>query len=419
MLHPSAKSGRDRFKGLISRLTAAALYFLIGAAAPLWAQFSLDGLPVQVHGFLSQGFAYSNDNNYLTMDTSRGSFAFTDGGLAVTSQITDRFRVGAQAYVREIGSLGHGHVTLDWALGDYRFTNWLGIRAGKVKTRLGLYNDIQDEEFLHTWALLPQSIYPTDLREVSIAHTGMDLYGDISLKEAGSLAYTVYAGMTPQDKSGGYDYGLRDQNLVARKITGSQRGADLRWTTPAPGLLVGASFLNAPIKSDGYYLPFGTPYNVKVFGDARTEFYAQYTWRNLRIESEYSRELLKVNSFAVLGPVGPPVIRTDYDRRAWYAAVAYRVSKHLELGTYHSRFFPNANRADWPGGPLPPAARHIFDQVVTARVDLAKYWDFKVEGHFINGYGDPTSFRGFYPMDNPQGFKPYTNLLILRMGVNF
>ena len=39
----------------------------------LYAQFDfkIADRPVQVDSFGSQGFAYSNDNNYLTMDTAR------------------------------------------------------------------------------------------------------------------------------------------------------------------------------------------------------------------------------------------------------------------------------------------------------------------------------------------------------------
>jgi len=35
--------------------------------------FNLAGHKVQVHSFGSQGFAYSNDNSYLTMNTSKGA----------------------------------------------------------------------------------------------------------------------------------------------------------------------------------------------------------------------------------------------------------------------------------------------------------------------------------------------------------
>ena len=53
--------------------------------------------------------------------------------------------------------MGNWHPELDWAVADYRFKDWFGIRGGKVKTALGLYNDTQDLEFLYTWALMPQS----------------------------------------------------------------------------------------------------------------------------------------------------------------------------------------------------------------------------------------------------------------------
>jgi hypothetical protein len=165
--------------------------FLVSAlsAGVIWAQstdFSVEGLPVQVHGFASQAFLATDNNNYLTMPTSTGSFAFTDFGGNISVQINGNFRVGAQLYDRNVGELGRWYPELDWASGDYRFKDWLGIRAGKMKTVVGLYNDTQDLEFLHTWALLPQSMYPVDLRTI-ISHIGGDVYGDISLQRLGSL----------------------------------------------------------------------------------------------------------------------------------------------------------------------------------------------------------------------------------------
>src|SRR5580693_9416892 len=151
---------------------------LFAAPALLHAQFdfNVDGRDIQFHSFLQQGFAYSNQNNYLTMNTSNGTFAMTDGGINVSTSLTDKFHVGAQVYFRNIGALGDYHPQLDWAYGAYRFKDWFGIRAGKVKTALGLYNDTQDMEFLQTFALLPQSVYPLDLRSNTIAHTGGDIF---------------------------------------------------------------------------------------------------------------------------------------------------------------------------------------------------------------------------------------------------
>ena len=36
---------------------------------------------VQVHGFFSQGFVYTEQNNWLTMNTTEGSGAMTEMGL--------------------------------------------------------------------------------------------------------------------------------------------------------------------------------------------------------------------------------------------------------------------------------------------------------------------------------------------------
>ncbi|HYI95988.1 MAG TPA: hypothetical protein VEX68_20770, partial [Bryobacteraceae bacterium] len=146
------------------RLRALLTITALALPALTHAQLKVKDRPVQIHGFIQQGYAYSDTNNWMTMKTSKGSAAFTDGGLNISSPITDKFRIGAQAYTRDIGDLGNGQVQLDWAFADYKFADWFGVRGGKVKTALGLYNDTQDMEFLHTWAILPQSVYPLDLR---------------------------------------------------------------------------------------------------------------------------------------------------------------------------------------------------------------------------------------------------------------
>src|ERR1700676_5360264 len=91
------------------RATAIALAALVCASpAALHAQFDFNvaGRPVQVHSVASQGFAYSNQNNYLTMKTSQGSFDMTDLGFNVSMRVTDRFHVGAQLYSYNVGLLG-------------------------------------------------------------------------------------------------------------------------------------------------------------------------------------------------------------------------------------------------------------------------------------------------------------------------
>jgi len=384
--------------------STTALLFAAALGAPLvnaQFDFSVDDKSVQVHSFFSQGFAYSDDNNFLTMKTSQGSFALTDMGVNASVQLTDKFRVGAQAYDRNIGSLGDWHPILDWAVADYRFKDWFGVRGGKVKTVLGLYNDTQDAEFLHTWALLPQSTYPLDLRSTYAAHVGGDVYGQIPLRRLGNLAYTAYGGIVPYDKYGGFAYTLAEAGLPASTFDSHMEGVDLHWNTSVPGLAVGFSWANVSFDIKGNYQLYQTTYHLVSKPERVSVGYADFTRDKWHLAAEYRRN----NEFTDFTVFGQGSLSNSSDQ-SWFASAAYRVLPKLELGSYYSSY-----RTDIVGI---SAAQHIYDPAVTARVDLTKFWVVKVEGHFMDGYGSPYSSHGFYPATNPNGLVPRTNLVVLR-----
>jgi hypothetical protein len=408
------KKEKGNERKMHSRMKTAVLAGLLCAApAVMHAQFdfTVDGRQFQVHSFVSQGFAYSNDNNYLTMNTSQGTFAMTDAGVNVSTQITDKFRVAAQVYDRNMGKLGEWHPTLDFAFADYKFKDWFGIRAGKVKTVLGLFNDTQDMEFLHTFAILPQSMYPLDLRASTIAHTGGDVYGTFGIKKLGEISYTGYAGWQSFDKYGGYVYGSAAQGLNVTSLPARQFGGDLRWSDLVRGLLVGASVMHAP--ATGYastQVAATVTFHETVWDhDNTVTFYMEYKIANLALDGEYRRDT--VGTMYEVGPL--PAGTFGQDARGWYVSAAYRVAKRLELGTYESRYYPV-----WGQNPAPPT-NHIYDTVAAAKFELTGHWDLKIEEHFMDGYGLPYSFRGFYPQQNPAGLKPKTDMLVVRTGWNF
>jgi hypothetical protein len=391
-------------------------------------EFKLLDRTVQVHGFVSQGFIYTNDNNWLTMNTSQGSAAFTDFGLNMSSRVTDKFWIGAQGYDRNLGQLGQYHPSLDWAVADYRFKSWFGVRGGKVKTRLGLYNDTQDEDFLRAFALLPQSVYPTDIRDATIAHLGADVYGTISLaRHLGAISYTAFAGHRSDSIYSGYAYLASEFGLYYSRYGGLQYGADLRWNTPLKGLLIGASRMNQDLTGAGKIVnPLSpsagfVPETERSKTDWINQFYGEYTFAKLRIDSEYRRFVNDEDDL-----IGDSVLLSiNSDVRGWYVSGAYRIAKRLEVGSYYSHYtighvasgplavlFPDQTN---PGLP----ANHVYDKVITARLDLKRFWDVKLEGHFMNGYGSSVYPDGFYPQVNPQGFKPNTTALVVKTGINF
>jgi hypothetical protein len=389
-------------------------------------EFKLFERTVQVHGFVSQGFIYTNQNNWLTMNTSQGSAAFSDFGINLSSRINDKLQVGAQAYDRNLGQLGQYHPSLDWAVADYRFKDWFGLRGGKVKTTLGLYTDTQDLDFLRPFALLPQSVYPTDIRDFTIAHLGGDIYGNISLKHGlGSLAYTAYAGHRSDSNHDGYSYLVSEfKGSSLSSYGGLQYGGDLRWQTPVKGLLIGASRLNEDLTARGESIRALSPVAVLApftevsKADWTNQFYGQYSKGKLRIDSEYRR-------FLNHGIVNRGASQTNTDVRGWYLSGAYRIVKRLDLGAYYSRYSVTNISAGLLAQVLPNQtdtslpANHIYDKVITGRIDLNKFWNVKVEGHFMNGYGTSSFPDGFYPQVNLRGFKPNTNALVLKTSLNF
>ena len=407
---------------MIGRFLAGGMLTALLLASVLHAQdFKIGSKVVQVHGFGTQGFIHTNDNNWLTMNTSGvGSGAFTDFGLNMGTQINPNLRIAGQFYDRKLGKLGNWEPLMDWAMLDYRPKPWLGFRVGKVKTVLGLFTDTQDMDFANTFALMPQSVYPIDLRDSTIAHEGGDIYGKERLpRKLGTIAYTAYGGRRSDSMHSGYPYLLTGYGISLTNYGGPVFGGDFRWNTPVRGLTVGISRLNEMITGKGSYN--GT-YGVPALPDHSYRESSKHDWTNLyygrlvkekfHAESEYRRYLRDQTIFS-----GVTWVETDV--RGWYVGGGYTVNKWLEAGSYYShyRVFPF-------GGPgvssaFPDAEKHDYDKAVTAKFTVNRYTYLKVEGHFMDGNATAFYPAGFYANVNPKGFADNTDALVVRTGFSF
>jgi hypothetical protein len=276
--------------------------------------------------------------------------------------------------------------------------------------------------------LLPQSVYPTDIRDSTLAHSGGDIYGSVPLASAlGGIYYTGFAGHRSDSIYSGYSYLGDEYNLYYSSYGGLQYGGDLQWKTPLKGLLIGISRMNQDLVGKAKALnPLDlaagfVPVTEQSKKNWTNQFYGEYTIRKLRIDSEY-RRFVNVENEQISGS---DVLDIASDVRGWYVSGAYRVLKHLQVGSYYSRY-SIVHTAIGPLAPVFPdqtdtnlPANHIYDKVVTARIDLNKFWDVKVEGHFMNGYGNSIYPDGFYPQVNPQGFTPNTTALVVKTSFNF
>ncbi len=322
---------------------------------------------LEVHGFVSQGFLLTSANDYLA-DSSRGSFEFSDVGLNFTVPATDRLRLGVQLFSRDLGPIGDYRATLDWYYLDYRWRDWLGVRAGRVKLPFGLYNDTSDVDSARTAVLLPQSIYPTQNRDFLLAQTGMEIYGYAGLRSAGSLDYRLYAGTIFLDVRPQPGSPLTILDLEVPFVV----GARVLWGPPVGGLRVGGSVQVLRIDTD--LLAPGEPAPIAVKIPATLWVASvEYAVRDLLVAGEYSRWLVEAKSS---NPAVVPEGSTTSERA--YALATYRASPWLQAGAYYSLLFPDvAHRT----------GRESVQQDValTLRFDIDAYWLIKVEGHYMHG----------------------------------
>jgi hypothetical protein len=386
--------------------------FLIAASMLLFASASasaqsMDDLNLQIHGYATQGFLYTTNNNILTTSSSDGSPAWTETVVNVSAQPTPKLRVTVQARYFLLGNFGNT-ITLDYALADYKISDRFGLRFGKVKTPSGLFNEIQDIDPSYMWSLLPQSIYPIASRNSLLSHYGGAVYGTLPLSsKLGKLEYRGWGGERSIGTDDGYLLSERELGIVLPNgLDAVAYGAALHWKTPLPGFMIGASLnhenasSNVIVDTIPGYGAFNGAFQLKSLDIPN--YFASYEKQKLMLAGEFTR--LPVNATIQVPGVFAQSQKIDY--RGWYGMASYKLTDKLSVGMYDSQFFDHQ-------AVLGPA-RYSKDWAISGRYDFNQFLYAKAEQHFING----TALS--YDTDlNPGIIKPVTKLTILKIGVSF
>jgi hypothetical protein len=387
----------------MKRLIAGAFLLLCGAAAPGIAQ-TVDDLNIQIHGFATQGFLYTTSNNILTTTSSNGSPQWFESVINISAQPTPKLRIAVQGRYELLGSYAN-QISLDYAAADYKVNDFFGVRFGKVKTPLGLFNETQDIDPSYMWSLLPQGVYPIGSRNSVLSHFGGVVYGRIPLgQHLGKIEYRGFGGVRVLGSNDGYLISQTEAGLsFPDGLTIQFYGAALRWKTPLPGLILGLSDyriqqMNVVLEAAGGELS-GTN-SVKPFN--QPNYFGQYELGRWMVAAEWTR--LPVTAKVSLN--GFPAQVEGVDTRAWYAMASYKVTDKLSAGAYQSQSFDHRAAL----GP----ARYQKDWALSARYDFNQYVYAKAEQHFLNG----TELS--YDADlNQGGLKPTSKFTILKVGVSF
>jgi hypothetical protein len=361
---------------------------------------SMDDLNLQVHGYATQGFIYSNQNSWNTTDSENGSASWTDAVVNLSLQPEPKLRIGVQARFYLMGDFGN-QIILDWAQLDYKVNDHLGFRVGDVKTPMGLLNETQDIDPANLWVLLPQSVYPIASRNSILDHFGGVAYGAVALGERfGKLEYRAFGGERELGGDDGYFQGLRDSGFtLPNGLSGPVFGGTLRWNAPIPGLMLGVSEL---ISSTSGEIDAGAAVGTVTAPRFKSPyFFARYEHARLMVAGEYNR----LPDTPMIQFPGAPPFYASLDQRNFYVMTSYKATAKLTGGVYYSSSIDR--KAAFT------SARYEKDWVIAARYDFSPFLYAKAEQHLIRG-----TETGFAASDNPN-IQPATRMTMLKLGVTF
>ncbi len=182
---------------------------------------------------------------------------------------------------------------LDYASLEYTFSDYVGVRGGRIHRPQGIYNDIQDVDLARTYVLMPQGFYDARFRDISASIDGIDVFGNLPSSKAGVLSYEAYAGAihigTDSGVAGEINNSVRGGRVTAfdsMLVAGSQ----LWWNTPLDGLRLGAAFAYVYDFDYNLTVPTGVPPPFPSSISLRAEaplilqqYSAEYLWNQLDV----------------------------------------------------------------------------------------------------------------------------------------
>lgn len=386
-----------------------------------------------VSGFASQGYFVTTENNYLMEDSKTGSFELNEAAINFMTMPVENLRVGVQLYGRDLGQDGNNNINVDWAYGDYRFADYFGVRAGKIKTPMFLFNQYRDIDMARNSVLLPQSIYGDHQRDFALAFEGFDIYGNVDFGGLGDVDYEAFIGNSSvPDPNTGFWQGINTalaQSVASGYIAGTsaailanipgmtpellpsieghaeydspyvrwkqQFGANFVYNTPVDGLRLGATYMFQNIDLGSHVhgnVEVGDPTLAPLFNsEFEQEFYINYqrttygfaidyTWNQINVVGEYSMFSAEDETN------NDPTTKGETDANSYYGMVNYQLMDNLGLFAYYDVNIPNTDNDDseyW---------NYQKDIAFGARYDVNSNWLVKFDLHMINGTSNVISF---------------------------
>ncbi|MDP3695125.1 MAG: hypothetical protein Q8R42_03305 [Desulfocapsaceae bacterium] len=371
----------------------------------------LAGDKVQLHGFLTQGYLESVENNFLG-DTMDGTFRLTEIGININAHLTDKLRLGGQALYCNLPAASTGTVRADWLVADYHFSDPFGVRLGKVKMPMGLYNMERDCDFLRPLIFLPQSIYDETFRDSWQALWGGDMYGNLLLSKWGDIDYQLFGGRIQYEDDAlatlvSTEFVNRYNKLYSLFLSTEDLdrqnnyayGAALFFNPTLKGLRGAMTLL---VLDDESWLNEYQVSSLRI--KSKVVASLEYSWKEFSWTAEYSETDRRQEQFQVTTLDGPS--------QAWYMLLSYSPIEALTFSLLYDEYYRLKNNHHESAG-----SQNLYpwrkDLAASLRYEIAENWTFKAEWHTVDG---TALYSGYF---NPQGTERYWQYGALKLSFNF
>ncbi|MCH9639992.1 MAG: OprO/OprP family phosphate-selective porin, partial [Betaproteobacteria bacterium] len=339
---------------------------------------------LQIHGFVSQAFISTSDNDVFGDTDDDGSFGFTEAGLNALLRPLPRLQLSAQVLSRRAGEGNSGSPRLDFGFADYRLysheTNQFGIRVGRLKNPFGFYNDTRDVAFTRPSILLPQSIYFDRTRNFGLSSDVVQLYGEASHANLGSISIQFGVGrpiVKDKDTESSLLVGLRPGELEPELSyigRGIYESSNNRFRLALSGSWTNTDY--DPGKNDP--LAPGSIQFSPIFVSA------QYNAERWSLTSEYALRHFKYNGFN-----GSSFNGLDFFGESYYFQGEYRFNQKWEAILRYDVLF--TDRKDRDGSEFaatsrqPAHTRFAKDLTAGLRWNVTPSFMLRAEYHYVNG----------------------------------
>ncbi len=353
------------------------------------------------HGFLSQGFSWTSDNNFFG-HSEDGSFNYSEIGLNGRLTATSWLSVAAQGIYRHAGNV-ENKVQLDYALADFllytgRHFN-LHLRGGRIKNPYGLYNETRDVAFTRPSIILPQGIYFNRSRALYLSSDGGQFFA-IYDNGPHEWSFTFNAGLPRRDFAE-LEFSIFGFNPPGKlEPNRPMYLGQIRYEYDAGKVIFALGYgdieleYNATANDPVTVMLSEAPFKSGTFHTRPLIFSLQFNGESFTLTGEYLIQFNKASNFG-------PGLNRSLTSESWYVQGQYRILSSLQiLLRYDAYFLDRSHRNGKDLDMIPIRPRHATfakDWTAGLRWDITPRWMAAIEYHNVNG----TAWLPFKDNQNP------------------